>query len=202
MLSLSLFAFVAIFLWLLVFQLIDELPGIAMSAFVMSIFGVATVAGVLWAWVHFHRKISLKRDTNAETCHERAGHIARIAKVPIVIMGHTHRVDYQRLDGGAAVYANAGTWTSVNNPWNRIMRDARRLTFIQVTGGHAKLARWNDDAGRVDDVPLFYLETGDTPILESDDPLLSQYRDSRHSLLPSAAISGDTENDGLNGPDE
>ena len=59
---------------------------------------------------------------------------------------------------------NGSVWTSVANPWNRLLRDARRLTFLHVRGDEVELARWNDDAGRIDDVPLFVIEEETRPV--------------------------------------
>ncbi|HUT78221.1 MAG TPA: metallophosphoesterase family protein, partial [Polyangia bacterium] len=96
-----------------------------------------------------------RRNPEARNCAERAERIARLAGVSLVLMGHTHTVDHREIDGGRATYANSGTWTAVGNPWSRLMRDARRLTFLHVRGDRVELARWNDDAGRIDEVPLF-----------------------------------------------
>jgi hypothetical protein len=46
---------------------------------------------------------------------------------------------------------------SVDNPWNRLLPDARRLTFLYVRGDEVQMCRWNDDAARIDQVPLFDL---------------------------------------------
>jgi hypothetical protein len=35
------------------------------------------------------------------------------------------------------------------------MPEARRHTFLLVDGNDVALHRWNDDAGRIDPVPLF-----------------------------------------------
>lgn len=152
------FAFAALFFWLFVLQLIDMVPWIAANTFLMSIFAVLTVAGLLWTWAHFSHKMqhSRKPATNAENCKDRADKIARTTEVRAVLMGHTHIVDLQKVNDGKAIYANGGTWTSVKNPWNRIMRDARRMTFLFVEGDDVNLCRWNDDASRIDDVPLFH----------------------------------------------
>jgi hypothetical protein len=70
-------------------------------------------------------------------------------------MGHTHVVDIRKVADGKATYANSGTWTSVANPWSRIFPDARRLTFLYVRGNRVEICRWNDDALRIDLVPIF-----------------------------------------------
>jgi hypothetical protein len=71
------------------------------------------------------------------------------------------------------------------------MRDARRFTFLYVKGTDAELRRWNDDAGRIDEVPLFYLE--DDRVRDSLAPdLMSFERTSiAPSLIPDPASSED-----------
>ena len=78
-----------------------------------------------------------------------------------------------------------------------VLRDARRLTFLHVRGDEMRLRRWNDDAGRVDRVPLFdlsgawaeeTLDPGASP-LEPEAPRQS----GEHSWLPSAEGDEDGE---------
>ena len=73
-------------------------------------------------------------------------------------MGHTHEVDTREIPESKATYCNSGTWTSVDNPWDRLHPDARRFTFIYVQESKAHTVRWNDNAGRVEPVPLFSLD--------------------------------------------
>jgi len=150
------FAFVALNVWLALFRLIQSVPLLAANVILTSLLAVGTAAGLLWAWVHLHRKVRARaRPADVVNCGEKAEELARLAGVPLVLMGHTHEVDHRPLEGGRGHYANSGTWTSVENPWSRIMRDARRMTLLRVKGNDVELLRWNDDGGRLDDVPLF-----------------------------------------------
>ena len=45
----------------------------------------------------------------------------------------------------------------IANSWNRLVPEARRLTFLYVKGNEVEVCRWNDDANRIDRVPLFVL---------------------------------------------
>jgi UDP-2,3-diacylglucosamine pyrophosphatase LpxH len=198
---LVLFAFVALFIWFGIFQLIDEIPWVTANAFLMSLFAFATLGAGLWSWIHFNRKMRMRSaDSAAAHFVDRAEKIAELADVPMVLMGHTHMVDFRRVDGGRAAYANSGTWTSVNNPWNRIMRDARRLTFLYVKGDEVEINRWNDDAGRIDDVPLFYFEDDDIPDKLSYETPYETTDGSRRSLLPSAALGEEDDDFSLDKP--
>ena len=194
----TILAIVSICLWLIVFQLIQIVPPFAARPILMTLFTVFTLGGAAWAWIHLRRKLSVKGGRKeVVTCAEGAEKLADIMTVPLVLMGHTHFVDIRELKNGA-VYANSGTWTSVNNPWNRIMRDARRLTFLYVQGTEVELRRWNDDACRFDEVPLFRLDhDGD----RYDDDALSRasippnppWDHHEHSDYPSNLLEPDEE---------
>lgn len=159
-LRLGVLVFIAIFAWFGILQLIDLVPGVTANAFLMSLFAVATLAGALTVWIHLDRKLKRRAEaTEVGRLSERAAKIAEITQVKMVCMGHTHMVEYRKINDGTVVYANSGTWTSIDNPWSRFMRDARRLTFLCVRGDAVELLRWNDDAYRFDPVPLFQLDT-------------------------------------------
>jgi hypothetical protein len=185
-------AFVAIFIWFGILQLIDLVPGVTANAFLMALFAVATLGGALTIWIHLDRKLR-RRDTVSEPIKliETAKKIADIADVKMVIMGHTHMVDYRRINDGKAVYANSGTWTSIDNPWSRFMRDARRLTFLHVKGDEVQLLRWNDDAYRFDTVPLFDLALAETMDQLPSVTALDVAATGRKSLPPSPAYVQD-----------
>jgi UDP-2,3-diacylglucosamine pyrophosphatase LpxH len=167
-LGFGLIALVGLGAWMLIMKLIDQIPWTSVNVILMSLFVVVSLGALLWAWLHLDRKLRRRRQREVQSCAERAGRIGARLDVPLVLMGHTHTVDHRVVNRGRTVYANAGTWTSVANPWNRLLRDARRLTFLYVRGDRVELDRWNDDAGRVDDVPLFVVE---------DDPNAAGFRD-------------------------
>ncbi len=199
---LGVFAFAALFIWLLILQAIDKIPWITANAFLMSLFAVLTLGGAIWIWIHFQRKLRRRKDVHREVMAERASEIARIVDVPLVLMGHTHLVDYRQVNNGHTIYANSGTWTSVNNPWNRIMRDARRLTFLYVQGDAVELCRWNDDASRIDDVPLFHLEDERFSDNLRAEPIHLERAEGEHSWLPSTEFPEINESEStFNGPE-
>ena len=152
----SLLAFIAIFLWAGVLQIIDNVPGVTVNAFLTALFAVISLGAMITIWIHLDRKLRRREGiTDTSKMPGIAEKIAAIAGVDMVLMGHSHRADYRRIDSGRRFYANSGTWTSVDNPFARFIRDARRMTFLHVVGDAVSLKRWNDDAGRLDDVPLF-----------------------------------------------
>ncbi len=154
----GLLAFIAIFTWFGILYLIDLVPGLTANAFLMALFAVATLGAALTVWIHLDRKLRRHEGLPpGSMLVEKAEQIAELTGVRLILMGHTHMVDYRNILGGKAVYANSGTWTSIDNPWSRFMRDARRLTFLYVQADEVHMTRWNDDACRFDPVPLFQL---------------------------------------------
>ncbi|OGQ77210.1 MAG: hypothetical protein A2289_23975 [Deltaproteobacteria bacterium RIFOXYA12_FULL_58_15] len=149
-----------LYAWLLIFNLIQT-PWIAESVFakasLLVVFAMATFVGLFWFGNHVARSMHRRTDETVELCADRAGKIAELTGVKLVLMGHTHVVDIRELADGKAIYANGGTWTAVDNPWDRLHPAARRFTFLRVRGNDVDVCRWNDDAGRIDPVPLFNL---------------------------------------------
>lgn len=182
---LSVFAFIGVFMWFVIFQLIDEIPWLPAEVFVLSLFAVVTFGFLFWTWIHLQRKLRQRsKESAVEIFVERSEKIVEMTNVPLVLMGHTHMVDYRKIRRGRATYANSGTWTSVENPWNRIARDARRMTFLLVKGHSVELMRWNDDAGRTATVPLFYLEEERMPDILPHEPALEIRPGRRSSWAP------------------
>lgn len=167
-LGFGLIALVGLGAWMLILELIDLVPWTSVNVILMSLFAVLSLGALLWAWLHLDRKLRRRRQREVRNCVERADAIGALTGAPLVLMGHTHTVDHRLVNRGRTVYANCGTWTSVANPWNRLLRDARRLTLLYVRGHEVELGRWNDDAGRIDDVPLFVVE---------DEPSATGFRD-------------------------
>jgi hypothetical protein len=152
--------FVVLYVWTLIFNVIQDewlVESVFARAFLLLFFTLVTLAGLLWIGNYIGQRLRRQTDITVETCAERADLIARHAGVKLVLMGHTHVVDIRRVADGRAIYANSGTWVSVDNPWNRLVPEARRLTFLYVQGDEVQVCRWNDDASRIDRVPLFNL---------------------------------------------
>ncbi|MBW2275970.1 MAG: metallophosphoesterase [Deltaproteobacteria bacterium] len=194
-LGFGLIALVGLGAWMLIMELIDLIPWTSVNVILMSLFVVLSLGALLWAWLHLDRKLRRRPQREVRNCASRAERIGAATGVPLVLMGHTHTVDHRLVNDGRTVYANSGTWTSVANPWNRLLRDARRLTFLQVRGSEVELVRWNDDAGRVDDVPLFVIEDepGSDIFRDREDPtgrLTTEF-----DFLPSARMPDIQEED-------
>ncbi|MBN2527137.1 MAG: metallophosphoesterase [Deltaproteobacteria bacterium] len=187
------FAFGVLYMWILFFTLIQEIPWLAANAFIMAIFAALTIIGAFWVWSHFRSKMKQWNVTEHQQMKIAATKLAGITDAKIMIFGHSHQVANMVLNDQGQVYANSGTWTVVSNPWNRIVRDARRLTFLRVKKNDVELLRWNIDGIRFDPVPLFYLDSDVEAIIHAEevDDDLSTNRE--HSWLPGAAFDAESE---------
>ena len=151
---------VAFYLWLILFNLLQDLgtgSNVFIRATVFLLFMLLTLGGVVWAanWILLH--LRRPTDRTVEICAQRAGHIARQAGVRMVLMGHTHMADLRPVASGRASYGNSGTWVALDSPWHRLIADARRMTFLWVRGEQVQCYRWSDPAGRIEPVPFFEL---------------------------------------------
>ena len=75
--------------------------------------------------------------------------------MPCVVMGHTHLAEIRLLDEQGVRFANTGTWTALQGQWDVLWPGNRRFTFVLLQGDTLELRRWNDQAGRVDEVFQF-----------------------------------------------
>jgi len=152
--------FAVLYVWILIFNVIQDewlVESVFARAFLLLFFTLVSLVGLLWIGNHLARRLRRQTDVTVETCAQRSDLIARHTGVKLVLMGHTHVVDIRKIADGRATYANSGTWVSVDNPWNRLVPEARRLTFLYVRGDDVQVCRWNDNASRIDQVPLFNL---------------------------------------------
>ncbi len=151
-------AVAALYIWLLVFNVIQApllVENVFAKATLLFLFSLLSAGALLWLGAQARRFLGSREDVTVDNCVQAAEQIARITGVRFVVMGHTHVVDIRPVAEGRAVYANSGTWIAVHNPWQQLDPDARRKTFVWIRGGELCLCRWNDDAGRVDRVPMF-----------------------------------------------
>jgi UDP-2,3-diacylglucosamine pyrophosphatase LpxH len=180
----TVFAFGALSVWLMLLQLIDQVPWATANAILTSFFLFLTMAGAFTAWLQLDRRLRRRGAGEASDYRRAAERVSSAVGAPLVLMGHTHVVDFQRFNNGC-MYGNSGTWTAIDSLWSRLLRDARSMTFLYVRGGDVELCRWNDDAGRFEETPLFYLGE-ELPAVEAG--FLDTIGDHEHSWLPSSAI--------------
>ena len=189
------FAFTVLYLWILFFTLIQEIPWLAANAFIMSVFAALTIIGGFGVWTHFRTKMKQWAPSEQDQMRKAASNLAQICDAKILIFGHSHHVENAAINDDGTVYANSGTWTTISNPWNRIIRDARKFTFLMVKGTEVELKRWNCEAERIDSVPMFALDKEIEAMIEAEvvDDDFSINRE--HSWLPGAVFEPEAEQD-------
>lgn len=139
-----------IYVWSLFFNLILSVPWLAKGPFSkagwLALFAVLTFAAVALSLRTFGRMLHTTTDVSFGSLARHADLVARKVKVPNICMGHTHLAERVGLPSGAE-YANSGTWTAMDGPWNKVHPRAMQFTFIRLDGAGLHLRRW-DHASR------------------------------------------------------
>jgi UDP-2,3-diacylglucosamine pyrophosphatase LpxH len=148
----------AILLWFLLFQIIQQKDWLAEGALgratLLAVLAVLTFLGLFLVFSNLNRRLRGTTDPNIESLAGAAVRIANLLDVPIVCMGHCHVPDYRRIRDGKTVYANSGTWIRMPGPWDQIKARARQFTFIRVQEREVELLRWSDPTQTWEPVPL------------------------------------------------
>jgi UDP-2,3-diacylglucosamine pyrophosphatase LpxH len=112
--------------------------------------------GLLAIWF-FRRRQHSSGNRERLLLRQRAGQIHELLGAKYVVMGHTHEVDL--FDSGTEQhYFNTGTWTKVFSKEERVLREEKEFTFVQVTGtGQERQARLMKWEGRSKAARLAYL---------------------------------------------
>ncbi|MBN2803237.1 MAG: hypothetical protein JXR91_09095 [Deltaproteobacteria bacterium] len=176
--------FSLIFLWMLIFGFLQEMPVNSFTAaFLTSVFAASSIVGGVWLWGHLRKRLRFSSNDREKIIIESAKSLGDLFDVPIVVMGHSHNVDLRTVDSKGTIYANSGTWTHTANPWSRIISDARKMTFVKISGHIPALGRWNSNSRSVESVPLFTID--DKKIAKpfvSDE--ISVLNDGENSIIP------------------
>ncbi len=151
-------AFVTLYAWALVFNLITAVPWLAEGPFakagwlvLLAVFTFAAVAAVVRA---AGRLLKTRGDSSFESLEPHAERISRLVGVPCVAMGHTHLADRRCLSTGGH-FINTGTWTAIQGPWDAIRPQALQYTFARLDPAGFQLLRWDPEARREEPVHLF-----------------------------------------------
>lgn len=156
------YAFAAVFIlfaWFLVFSLIHSTPIIASGVFgkasLTALLAVLTVVAVLVLLNRFFSRLEEVPSGVPPGFHQTARVIAREVGVPCVVMGHTHLAEIRPLDEQGTCFGNTGTWTALEGQWDVLWPGNRRFTYVVLRDDRLELRRWNDQAGRADEVFQF-----------------------------------------------
>ncbi len=156
----------SLYLWLLIFNMIQATPWLAENVFgkasLLAVFAVATLGALFWLGNRMASRLRRQTDQTIDRCAVAAERIVKLTGVRLVLMGHTHTADYRHVADGTAVYANSGTWTHVDDPWSDLVPHSRRNTLLYVRGDEVQVCRWNDAAERIEPVPFFVTERSAT----------------------------------------
>jgi len=192
----ALFGVLGMFLWFLVFSLIQSSGWVAQSVFTKASFtAVLTMVTMVAFFVLFNRFFSRIREPSSGVppgIYDAARVIAEETGVPYVVMGHTHLAEIKVLDKRGTLFVNTGTWTTIAGVWDALWPNNRRFTFVRMREGDLELLRWNDTARRVDEVLMFDdYKRRPADLLFPEDPVQTV-----HSPLESSVripIAGDQE---------
>jgi UDP-2,3-diacylglucosamine pyrophosphatase LpxH len=166
----------ALYVWLVLFNLIQApwlFDSVMLKSSLLFLFVLVSFATVVWLANRVTRRLRPPPDPTVDVLCDRAARIAQLARVKLVLMGHTHVVDKRRVAAGTATFANSGTWTATPHPWNAILPSARRMTLLHVVGEEVHLRRWNDDAQRLDGIPLLDTPREGSGTWQEESPKLS-----------------------------
>ncbi|MFH2005777.1 MAG: hypothetical protein ABI333_04230 [bacterium] len=155
----ALFALLGVFVWFLIFSLIQSTPWVAAGVFTKASFtALLAMATLVSFFVLFNRFFSRIREAPSGVPPEvytAARTIAQETQVPFVVMGHTHLAEVRPLDDRGTLFVDTGTWTSISGAGDALWPSNRRFTFARLRDHQIDLLRWNDVAGRVDEVFMF-----------------------------------------------
>jgi len=159
MIKYALFAIMGMFLWFLIFSLIQSSGWVATSVFTKASFtALLAMATMVTFFVLFNRFFSRIREPSTGVppeIYDAARVIAEETRAPYVVMGHTHLAEIKKLDDRGTIYVNTGTWTSIAGVWDALWPNNRRFTFVRLRDDDLDLLRWNDVARREDLVLMF-----------------------------------------------
>jgi len=150
--------FATIYLWSLTFNLILAVPWLAEGPFAkagwLALFAVLTFVAVAVSVRTLGRLLRSTTEASFGSLQQTADKVAQLTKVPNICMGHTHLADRARLASGAE-YANSGTWTAMQGPWNQIHPRGMQFTYARLDDKGLHLRRWEHPSREEARVDLF-----------------------------------------------
>jgi UDP-2,3-diacylglucosamine pyrophosphatase LpxH len=101
------------------------------------------------------------REAEPRKLRDKAARIAEMLDVKYVTFGHSHVEDIWKVPGRDSWYFNTGTWTPFIDEDRRLVRPEIHFPVFLVEDGLARLARWNDNVGEIEDLPVLEDEPSD-----------------------------------------
>ncbi len=118
------------------------------------------VVGLVWLFLVLRptKKGVSYREVEPDELRKKATRIAEMMDVRYVTFGHSHVEDAWKVPGRDSWYFNTGTWTPFIDEDKHIIRPEVHFPVLLVEDGLARLTRWNDQVGEVEELPI--LEDG------------------------------------------
>lgn len=184
-----------LFLWFLVFSLIQTTGWLATSPWgKASLTAVLALVTILAAFISVSRlgaRLQEVTDVAPADRLDLARLIARETRVRHVVMGHTHVAEIAALDDEGRRFANTGTWTALTGMGDDLWPGNHRFTFVRLEDDDLQLLRWNDQAGRFDPVLSFVdYQLRPSDVLFPEDPMQAPDPGRSSSRLPVAGGLG------------
>lgn len=158
-------AVLSLYGWILIFTALSSVlaDSIFGKASLMAVLAVLSVMGLFFALTKVGKAIDAYVDPLVPQTRAKGIEAARIARVPVVVMGHTHVAECVRTPDGIT-YVNSGTWIPIPGPWDQLQPGARQFTFVEITGDTPALLRWNAAIGQP--VPPLILAEETAPVMD------------------------------------
>jgi len=100
------------------------------------------------------KKGTAYRETEPKNLRKKAARIAEILRVKYITFGHTHIEDVWKVPDRDSWYFNTGTWSPLIDDEIRTLRPDVHFPVMVLEGTEARLVRWNDTTGELEDLPI------------------------------------------------
>lgn len=114
------------------------------------------VVGLIWLFLILRptKEGTAYREAEPRMMRQKAARIADLLDVRYVTFGHSHVEDIWKVPGRDSWYFNTGTWTPFLDDEHRVIRPAVHFPVLLVEDGRARMRRWNDEVGELEDLPV------------------------------------------------
>ena len=121
------------------------------------------VVGLLWLFQVLRpaKKGVYYREVEPQELRKKAARIAEMLDVKYVTFGHSHVEDAWKVPGRDSWYFNTGTWTPFIDEDKHVIRPKVHFPVFLVEDGLARLARWNNEVGELEELPILEDEPSD-----------------------------------------
>lgn len=121
------------------------------------------LVGLIWLFLILRpaKEGASHREVEPRKLREKASRIAEILDVRYVTFGHSHVEDTWKVPGRDSWYFNTGTWTPFIDEDRHLIRPEIHFPVFLVEDNLARLARWNDNVGELEDLPILEDEPPD-----------------------------------------